>query len=221
MCYLAADRLLEFYRSSVHSLGGANTSGQSKLVYDPSCSWRTERETPEEAPFFFGSEESAADFFLFALLDDDQRIAQCVASHSGARRRSQSPPLNFFEEAPALQALYAALLRKPAVERALLGPSECQEENLKGLSAERHAGPVPPLPCVATNASTAVSACESPRGARAVDPKNNNSNNNNNYHNNNYHHPQQQPLRQQAKAEARKEERDFQRRLKRKPCQDT
>ncbi|KAL8431374.1 hypothetical protein ACSSS7_005312 [Eimeria intestinalis] len=183
--YVEAEKLLSFFSDKhAREISGPMVSLDASLR-GPSTS-------PARKPFFLGAEDSLPDYFLFALIDDDQRIAECLISSSGSQDTDDAaeassdtqqqqhqqqqqegesgdvPPMHFFDETPHLHALYLALLNLPLIQEALLS-SENIQDAAAGAAGETHRHETTGGdskdrlgPCIATEASTAASVNDSP-----------------------------------------------------------
>lgn len=143
--YLEAEKLLSFFNSKYACAVQPGLEGSLKA---PSVTLDASIRGPVVTrlqPFFLGEEDSLADYFLFSLIDDDQRIAECLISSSSSSSSSEgssngdqkqqqrqqsdsdtSVEMHYFNEAPHLHALYVALLNLPLIQEALLS-SDSQE----------------------------------------------------------------------------------------------
>lgn len=141
-------------------------------------------------PFFLGDEDSLADYFLFSLIDDDQRIAECLLSSSAARNSGVAEAtskkredhqdeqqtenetaelaMHYFDETPHLHALYLGLLNLPLIQEALLSSDyqDATPPSAAAIKQERQELPGEGRdrtgPCIATEASTTASVNDSP-----------------------------------------------------------
>ncbi|CDJ69760.1 hypothetical protein, conserved [Eimeria necatrix] len=183
--YLEAEKLLAFFNSKFAFTAQSSVDASLRA---PIVSLDASIRGPVVSrlqPFFLGEEDSLADYFLFSLIDDDQRIAECLISSgsteetiNGDQQKEQlhqenaEVEMHYFKETPQLHALYVALLNLPLIQEALLssdgqgtasilaaGMAAAQEEGCPGASRETKDRPAP---CVATEASTTVSASDSP-----------------------------------------------------------
>ena len=146
--YGEAEKLLAFFNSK-HI--GAPVVGLDGSLRTPGmgldASIRGPSHAPRVQPFFLGEEDSLADYFLFSLIDDDQRIAECLVTSNSSSKSSSSNSsegatngegrekqpqqtsteaetgevvMHYFDETPYLHALYLALLNMPLIQEALL-----------------------------------------------------------------------------------------------------
>ncbi|CDJ56416.1 hypothetical protein, conserved [Eimeria maxima] len=188
--YLEAEKLLSFFNSkNACAQPGLETSLRASTV-SLDASIRGPMDTRMQ-PFFLGEEDSLADYFLFSLIDDDQRIAECLISSSSegtsnsdktqqhqqqqrADSEASEVEMHYFNETPHLHSLYVALLNLPLIQEALL--SSDSHDGAPGPTAGTAAAAaqedISPddsgqskdrmAPCVATEASTAASVSDSP-----------------------------------------------------------
>lgn len=127
-----------------------------------------------------------ADYFLFSLIDDDQRIAECLISSKNSSSNNGKGETNgkvkeqqqqteqgaadlemhYFDETPHLHALYLALLNLPLIQEALLSSDGQEAAAASAQDQSRYEascdGKERLGPCIATEASTAASVNDSP-----------------------------------------------------------
>ncbi|CDJ48404.1 hypothetical protein, conserved [Eimeria brunetti] len=138
--YLEAEKLLSFFNNKYACAAQPGVDGSLRApIVALDASIRGPMATRLQ-PFFLGEEDSLADYFLFSLIDDDQRIAECLSSSSSSEGNSNGGQkqqlqqqqqqqagsetsdvdMHYFNETPHLHSLYVALLNLPLIQEALL-----------------------------------------------------------------------------------------------------